>query len=189
MTAEDRIRVLPCWTGSIEIAPLPGGLSNANYLVKDAVGRHVVRFGQDFPFHHVFREREVMTARAAHAAGFAPAVRYSEPGILVTEFLGAKTFVAEDVRANIGRVAALMRGFHREMPNHVSGAGFMFWVFHVIRDYARTLEEAGSRMRSELPRLLTLADELERAQKLLPIVFGHNDLLPANILDDGHRLW
>ncbi|TIM71375.1 MAG: choline kinase, partial [Mesorhizobium sp.] len=143
----------------------------------------------DFPFHHVFREREVMTARAAHAAGFAPAVRHSEPGILVTEFLGAKTFVAEDVRANIDRVAALMRGFHREMPNHVSGAGFMFWVFHVIRDYARTLEEADSRMRSELPRLLTLADELERAQKLLPIVFGHNDLLPANILDDGHRLW
>ena len=34
-----------------------------------------------------------------------------------------------------------------------------------------------------------MADELERAQKLLPIVFGHNDLLPANILDDGKRLW
>ena len=24
---------------------------------------------------------------------------------------------------------------------------------------------------------------------VLPIVFGHNDLLPANILDDGERLW
>lgn len=189
VTAEDRIRALPCWTGGIEIAPLPGGLSNANYVVTDAAGRHVVRFGKDYPFHHVFREREVMTARAAHAAGFAPAVRHAEPGILVTEFLGAKTYLAEDVRANLGRVAALMRAFHREMPNHVSGAGFMFWVFHVIRDYARTLEEGGSRKRSDLPRLLTLADELERAQKLLPIVFGHNDLLPANILDDGNRLW
>lgn len=189
MTAEDRIRALPCWTGMIEIAPLPGGLSNANYLVKDAAGRHVARLGQDYPFHHVFREREVMTARAAHAAGFAPAVRYDEPGILVTEYLGAKAYVAEDVRANIGRVAALMRGFHREMPNYVSGPGFMFWVFHVIRDYARTLEEGGSRKLGDLPRFLTLADELERAQKLLPIVFGHNDLLPANILDDGDRLW
>jgi len=108
---------------------------------------------------------------------------------MVTEFLGARTFVAADVRANIGRVAALMRGFHREMPNHVSGPGFMFWVFHVIRDYARTLDAGGSRMRSELPRYLVLADELERAQALLPIVFGHNDLLPANILDDGSRLW
>ncbi|AZO49312.1 MAG: choline kinase [Mesorhizobium sp.] len=189
MTIEDRIRALPCWTGTIDIEPLPGGLSNANYLVKDGAGRHVVRFGQDFPFHHVFREREVMTSRAAHAAGFAPAVRYSEPGIMVTQYLGAKTYTGDDVRANIGRVAALMRGFHREMPSHISGAGFMFWVFHVIRDYARTLEDGGSRKRDELPRYLALADELERAQKLLPIVFGHNDLLPANILDDGSRLW
>jgi thiamine kinase-like enzyme len=187
--AEDRIRALPCWTGSVEIEPLPGGLSNANYLVEDAAGRHVVRLGQDFPFHHVFREREVMTARAAHAAGFAPAVRYSEPGILVTEFLGAKTYVAEDVRANIGRVAALMRGFHREMPNHVSGAGFMFWVFHVNRDYARTLEAGKSRMADRLPEFLALNDALEAAQQPLPIVFGHNDLLPANFLDDGQKLW
>ena len=97
MTAEDRIRALPCWNGSVDIAPLPGGLSNANYLVKDAAGRHVVRFGQDYPFHHVFRDREVMTSRAAHEAGFAPAVRYSEPGIMVTEFLGAKT-AADRVR-------------------------------------------------------------------------------------------
>ncbi|MGT2465522.1 MAG: choline kinase [Mesorhizobium sp.] len=189
MSAKDRIRALPCWNGSIEIEPLPGGLSNANFVVTDAAGRHVVRFGQDFPFHHVFREREVMTARAAHAAGFAPAVHFAEPGILVTEFLGARTFLAKDVRANLGRVAALLRSFHREMPKHVSGAGFMFWVFHVIRDYARTLDEGGSRKKGELPRYLALADELERAQKLLPIVFGHNDLLPANILDDGKRLW
>ncbi|TIX35411.1 MAG: choline kinase, partial [Mesorhizobium sp.] len=96
MTVEDRIRALPCWTGSIDIAPLPGGLSNANYLVKDAVGRHVVRIGQDYPFHHVFREREMMTARAAHAAGFAPAVHYTGPGVMVTEYLGAKAYVAQD---------------------------------------------------------------------------------------------
>ena len=55
MSAEDRIRELPCWRGGIEIEPLPGGLSNSNYVVTDAAGRHVVRFGQDFPFHHVFR--------------------------------------------------------------------------------------------------------------------------------------
>ena len=68
MTAsEDRIRALPLWRGAIEIAPLKGGLSNEIWLVTDAAGRHVVRFGKDFPFHHVVREREAMTARAAHA--------------------------------------------------------------------------------------------------------------------------
>ena len=75
------------------------------------------------------------------------------------------------------------------MPRHVSGPGFMFWVFHVIRDYARTLAAGHSRMTAELPAYLALADELEAAQVPLPIVFGHNDLLPANILDDGDRLW
>ena len=65
----------------------------------------------------------------------------------------------------------------------------MFWVFHVIRDYARTLEAGGSRMRGTLPTYLDLAQEMERVQTPLPVIFGHNDLLPANFLDDGQRLW
>lgn len=187
--SEDRIRALPLWRGPIDIAPLSGGLSNQNWLVSDGAGRHVVRFGKDYPFHHVLREREAMTARAAAAAGFGPPVHYCEPGVLVTAYLGARTFTADDVRANAERIARLMRGFHEEMPKHVSGAGFMFWAFHVIRDYARTLKSGNSRMAAELPRYLALADELERAQAALPIVFAHNDLLPANFLDDGKRLW
>ncbi len=187
--AEDRIQALPCWNGSIAIEPLKGGLSNESWVVSDAAGKHVVRFGSDFPFHHVFREREIMVAKAAHAAGFAPEVRYAQPGVMVTQFLGAKTYAADDVRQNRWRIAELACNFHQTMPMHVSGAGFMFWVFHVIRDYARTLEDGGSRMKGELPRYLALADELERAQMPLPVIFGHNDLLPANFLDDGDRLW
>jgi thiamine kinase-like enzyme len=186
---EHRIRTLPCWAGGVAIEPLHGGISNESYLVTDSAGRHVVRFGKDFPFHHVSREREIMTARAAHVAGFAPEVQYAEPGIMVTAFIGAKTFGVEDVRVNRERIALLLRRFHTEMPRHISGAGFMFWVFHVIRDYARTLEASGSRMAAKLPGYLALAEELEQAQTALPVIFGHNDLLPANILDDGSRLW
>ncbi|MEI5681654.1 MULTISPECIES: phosphotransferase family protein [unclassified Mesorhizobium] len=186
---EDRIRAMPCWNGGIAIEPLKGGLSNENFLVTDAAGKHVVRFGKDYPFHHVYREREIMTARAAYEAGFAPELQYAEPGAMVTAYLGAKTFGPDDVRENRVRIAELARRFHEEMPKHISGAGFMFWVFHVIRDYARTLEAGGSRMTAELPHYVALADELERAQMALPVVFGHNDLLPANFLDDGNRLW
>jgi thiamine kinase-like enzyme len=189
MDAEHRIRALPCWNGGVSIERLKGGLSNENFLVTDANGRHVVRFGTDYPFHHVSREREIMTARAAHAAGFAPELQYAEAGVMVTAYLGAETYAAADVRENAGRIAPLIRRFHEEMPRHVSGPGFMFWVFHVIRDYARTLEAGGSRMTAELPKYLALAEELERAQAPLPIIFGHNDLLPANFLDDGERLW
>lgn len=186
---EDRIRALPCWRGRIDIAPLKGGISNESYLVTDGAGRHVVRFGRDYPFHHVFRDRELMTVRAAHAAGFGPEVRYAEPGVMVSAYLGAKTYGAADVIAGRRRVADLLRRFHTEMPAAVSGAAFFFWPFHVVRDYARTLAEGGSRMATHLPFYLALARELEVAQAPLPIVFGHNDLLPANILDDGARLW
>lgn len=187
--AEERIRALPLWNGSVGIEPLKGGLSNESFLVTDANGKHVVRLGRDFPFHHVYREREVMTARAASEAGFAPAMHYAEPGIMVTAFLDAKTYEGDDVRENRLRIAGLMRAFHIEMPKHVSGAGFMFWVFHVIRDYARSLKVGDSRMSPHLPSYLALADELELVQSPLPVVFGHNDLLPANFLDDGERLW
>ena len=189
MNTENRIRAIPIWNGSIEIAPLKGGLSNESWVVTDGTGKHVVRFGRDFPFHHVFREREIMVAKAAHAAGFAPEVRYAQPGMMVTQFLGAKTYGAQDVRANRQRIAALIKRFHEEMPRHVTGAGFMFWVFHVIRDYARTLEEGRSRMAGQLSGYLELAAELEKAQAPLPVIFGHNDLLPANFLDDGEKLW
>ena len=69
---EYRIRALPVWNGAISIEPLKGGLSNESFLVADANGKHVVRFGKDFPIHHVFRQREIMAARAAADAGFAP---------------------------------------------------------------------------------------------------------------------
>ena len=186
---EEKIAGLGCWAGRIEIEPLKGGISNESYLVSDAAGRHVVRFGKDYPFHHVLRDREVMTARAAHAAGFGPRVEHSGPGVMVSAFLLARTFAAHDVQANAARVAALLRRFHEAMPTHIAGPGFMFWPFHVIRDYARTLDSGKSRMTGELPRYLDLCRALEAIQTPLPIVFGHNDLLPANILDDGDRLW
>lgn len=189
MSAEGRIAALPCWTGGVAMEPLTGGLSNESWLVTDTAGRHVVRFGKDYLFHHVIREREIAVARAAHEAGFSPKVEYSEPGVMVSAFLEARTWSEEDMRAQPERIARLLHDFHHRMPAAVSGPGFMFWVFHVIRDYARTLKAGGSAHAGELPHYLALAEALEAAQAPLPIVFGHNDLLPGNFLDDGKRLW
>jgi thiamine kinase-like enzyme len=186
---EDLIFALPCWAGLKAIEPLHGGLSNESHLVEDASGRYVVRFGQDYPFHHVDRAREFMAARAAHEACFAPRVHYSAPGVLVSSFIEGKTFGGLDVRNNSNAVAQLIRRFHNEMAAYVSGSGFMFWVFHVIRDYARTLSAHKGKWTGKLDQYVALSNELEREQISLPIVFGHNDLLPANFIDDGKRLW
>lgn len=186
---ESRIAALPLWKGTLRLEALIGGLSNTSFAAIDSTGKYVVRLGQDYPFHHVFRQREVMTARAAHAAGFAPEIVYSEPGLVVSRFIDGRVFGEADVRANVERIAGLLRRFHDDMPAGVTGAGFMFWVFHVIRDYANTLRASRNPLTRRLPELLAISAELERAQTPLPIAFGHNDLLPANIIDDGKRLW
>lgn len=189
MTAPSQITALPCWSGTPSAVPLEGGLSNESWLVTDATGQHVARFGRDFPFHHVDRAREVATARAAHAAGFGPRVEYAAPGVSVVQFIPSRTWAADDVRAAPDRIGALLRRFHDGMARHIHGTPYIFWPFHVIRDYARTIAAGGSPFAPELPRFLTLSDRLEAAQIALPIIFGHHDLLPANILEDGTRLW
>ena len=189
VTSQDRIHALPCWHGRLSIEPMLGGISNESWKVTDARGKHVVRFGPDYPFHHVERTREVMVARAAHAAGFSPTVEHAEAGIMVSAFLDAKTYGAADVRANADRILLLLKEYHQTMPGYVSGNAYMFWVFHVIRDYARTLKAGNSRMMRWVPGFVDLASELEAEQIPLPIIFGHHDLLPANFMDDGEKLW
>lgn len=187
MGLPDHVTALPLWRGRPRGSPMSGGLSNEIWKVEDDADVHVVRFGRDYPVHHVDRAREAMTARAAHAAGFAPEVEFTAPGVMVTRFVGARPWTGADVRADPARLARLLAAFHRAMPDRVSGPAFLFWPFHVIRDYARTL--AGTPHADFLPACRGLAAELEAVQVPLRIVFGHHDLLPANILDDGARLW
>ncbi|MEO5807043.1 phosphotransferase [Devosia sp.] len=186
---EQRIADLPVWQGKLRIEPLLGGLSNLSFTVTDAAGKYVVRFGRDYPFHHVDRHREVMTARAAHAAGFCQEVVYDEPGLMVSRFIEGRVFTDADIRANPERIAAFIRDFHEQMPLRITGTAFMFWVFHVIRDYANTLKASPNPLIARIPAALAINAELEAAQMPLPIRFGHNDLLPANLIDDGKRLW
>jgi thiamine kinase-like enzyme len=186
---ESRLAALPNWVGKPRIEPLVGGLSNASFVVTDAAGKFVARSGKDYPFHHVLRDRELMTARAAHAAGFAPEIVYAEPGLMVSRFIEGRVFDETDMRANIARVADILRRFHQEMPARITGPAFIFWVFHVVRDYANTLKASTNPLARRLPELLAINEELETAQMPLRIVFGHNDLLPANLIDDGRRLW
>jgi thiamine kinase-like enzyme len=40
-----------------------------------------------------------------------------------------------------------------------------------------------------LPRFLDINAELEKTVGEIKLVFGHNDLLAANFIDDGKRLW
>ncbi len=182
---------LACWTGKIEPAPLGGGISNHNFRVEDAGEKFMVRIGEDIEVHNVLRRFELAASRAAAAAGISPAVVHSEQGAIVFRFVEGRTLTPADVRepAMLERILPLVRRCHVEIPKHFRGPAPIFWVFQVIRDYGLRLREEGSRMAQELPRLLAAAEGLEKAVGAIELVFGHNDLLAANLIDDGQRLW
>jgi thiamine kinase-like enzyme len=188
---EARVAGLPIWSGPVVPKPLSGGLTNRNFVVDDAGRKVVVRVCEDNAVHGVSRAAELAASQAAHAAGLSPAVVHWQPGILAVEFIDGRTFTTEDVRnpANLDRLVDLVRRCHRDIPRHLRGPAAMFWVFHVVRDYAHTLRAAGSRYVPTLDGLAHRAEALEAAVGAIDVVFGHNDLLAANIIDDGNRLW
>mgnify|MGYP000947247383 CR=1 FL=1 len=190
-TPIDRVRSLSFWRAPVTPVPLGGGITNVNFTVEHAGEKFVVRVGDDIPVHQVMRFNERAASEAAFRAGISPEVVHAEPGILVIRFIAGRTFTAADVRepGNLPRVVELIRRVHREMPLEVRGPALVFWVFHVLRDYGHTLREGGSRHLQRLPELLQTAAQLEQDVGPVSIVYGHNDLLPANILDDGTRLW
>jgi thiamine kinase-like enzyme len=157
--------------------------------VTDGPRKSVARVGGDIPVHHILRFNEHAASRAASAAGISPAVLCAQPGLLVLDFIEGKTFAAEDVRAQRDRCAALVKRVHNEMAAHLRGPVLSFNIFHILRDYAHALRDGGSRMTGELPKLLAQADILEESAGRIDLRFGHNDLLAANFIDDGARLW
>jgi thiamine kinase-like enzyme len=189
--AEGKAATLACWQGKVEPQALGGGISNHNFLVEDGGQRFMVRIGDDLEVHNVLRRFELAASRAAHAAGIAPEVVHAEPGAMVFRYVEGRTLTPADVRegAMLARILPLVRQCHREVPKHFRGPAPMFWVFQVVRDYAARLRDDGSRMAPQLPRLLAAAETLEKTVGPVELAFGHNDLLAANLIDDGRRLW
>jgi len=186
------VEALPFWHGPIKVWPLTGGHNNRNYGVQQADGqRFAVRLGQDMPQHGVMRFNEQAAARAAAKAGISPKIFYTAPGVLVSRLLPGRSLTPEEVRLphNLPRIVALMKRCHAAMAGHLRGPLLAFWPCHVNRCYLDTLQQAHARLTPELPRLLTLNAALELRIGRPHMVYTHNDLLAANIFDDGARLW
>ena len=116
---------------------------------------------------------------------------HHQPGVLVIDYIDGRTLAAADFHkaSVLDQAVDLLARAHRDMPHHLRGAALTFWVFHVIRDYAATLRDAKSIHLPLLPVLLAEAAILENAIGPIDLIFGHNDLLPANFLLDTSRMW
>ena len=188
---EARIARLPCWSGKVKLSELEGGITNRNLLVEDSSGRYVVRLGEDIPVHGIMRFNELAASHAAHAAGLSPKVIYAEPGMVVLEFIEARALTPEQVRQpeRLDALVKLLHTCHREVPKHLRGPVLSFNVFHVLRNYAAWLKEHRSPYTTDLPSLMERSEQMEQRLGAVELVWGHNDLLAANFLDDGQRLW
>lgn len=182
---------LSCWSGPVDATPLGGGITNTNFVVKDQGNKYVVRIGEDIPVHGIMRFNELAASRAAHQVGLSPRVVHSQCGVLVLDYIDSKTLTPADVRkpAVLQQIVSMLKRIHHHMPQYLEGPMLVFWVFQIFKNYARTLTNDAGRMVGALPRLQDIAADLEKTVGPVNLVFGHNDLLAANFLDDGARLW
>ncbi|OUS36499.1 choline kinase [Rhodobacterales bacterium 56_14_T64] len=189
--AIEKAMSLSIWQAPHQAALLGGGITNFNVMLTDQGKRYVVRVGQDIPLHQIMRFNELAVHRAAQEIGVAPAVVHAEPGILVLEFVDGGSLDESAVRNDdmLARIIPMVKRCHSEGMQALRGPVLTFWVFHVLRNYAASLREGGSTYQPMLEPLLQTASQLEQAVGPVQLVLGHNDLLAANVLDDGTRLW
>ena len=187
----DLVSSLSCFQNPTDIIPINGGITNVNVGVTNNNKKYVVRIGKDIPEHGVMRWNELALSKAAQSLGVSPAVVHYEPGILVLEFIDAQTFEEADVRKskNLMRIISLVAKTHRGIGQYLNTPILTFWPFQVNQSYMSRLESDGSPHMSKLADLKRQLELLQDATGQVDLVIGHNDLLAANILDDGDQLW
>jgi thiamine kinase-like enzyme len=173
------------------VAELPGGLTNRNYKVTTPDGTFVARLSEPgTDLLAIDRDCEYRNSVTAAAAGAgAPVIEYRpQDRLLVVGYLTGRTLTAEDVAAeqNIPRIAAACRRLH-------DGGRFGndFDMFDIQRGYLAVARDRGFRIPEGYDDLLPHCQAAEQALAARPAetVPCNNDLLAANFIDDGYRIW
>ncbi|MGH3914071.1 MAG: phosphotransferase, partial [Pseudonocardiaceae bacterium] len=173
------------------VEDLPGGLTNRNLKVCTPEATVVVRLSAGATsLLSIDRDNEHANSRAAATAGVAPPVLDYLPGegVLVVGFLPGRTLTDDDLADPVllARVARSCRTLH-------AGPRFTadFDMFDTQRRYLEIVRAHGFRLP---PRYLEFAPAVERIEQALavrrePTVPCNNDLLAANFIDDGTKVW
>ena len=183
---------LACLRGrEVEVRELTGGLSNRTLRVTATDGGTpldvVVRLPSASPLGSPPATEHRNTLAAAATGTGPPVVELVPPdGPLAVAHLDARALGPEEVRADLGRVAALCRRLH-DGP-HFDGE---LDLATVVRRYQQRVEEHGGWRPAGHGDLAPVVARILAALRgdPVPTVPCHNDLPGGNILDDGRRLW
>jgi thiamine kinase-like enzyme len=171
-----------------EPEPLEDGITNRNYRVRFGGRDHVVRIcGAQTELLGIDREAEKAAADAAFAAGVGPEVSafLVGDGCLVTAFVEGRTLGPADVQADVARVAHALRAVHHA---HVT-VHATFSPFRTGERYRALTLERGGDLPAGCEEAAAAARMIEAALPPFKPALCHNDLLPANLLDDGEQVW
>jgi thiamine kinase-like enzyme len=182
---------LTCIRGPRQVTYLEGGLTNTNVRVVTADADVVVRISSaDSSILAIDRDVEHANSTAAAESGASPRVVEYRPDdhLLVVEHIAGRTYAPPDLRdsANLLKVAAACRTLHAG-PRFVSD----FDMFDIQAGYLRTVRDRGYRLPDRYLDFMPQADRMRAALATRPIatVPCNNDLLAANFVDDGERVW
>jgi thiamine kinase-like enzyme len=183
---------VPGWSGrSPVVMPMAGGLTNRNYRVDVDAMAYVVRIpGDGTEWLAIDRQNELYNTRRAAEAGVAPPVFLYLPdlNVMVLEYIHGETMTTSTMQrpGMPTDIARVLRQLH-------AGPRFLhdFDMFRITRFYLRITQEQEIPIPDDYLRYMPQFERIEAAFARRPVftVPCHNDLLAANFLDDGRRLW
>jgi thiamine kinase-like enzyme len=171
------------WPGQdVSIEPLGGGITNRNFRVEVEGQEFVLRIGgRDTELLGIDRAAEHTASCVAAELGLGPeVVAFVEPeGYLVTRYVDG-----EVGKVDVDRVGVALRRLHDGpvLPGR-------FDSFRVVEAYRATAHAHGVAVPSAYARAKEIAGQVERRRSGASFRPCHNDLLSANFIDDGARLW
>lgn len=174
-----------------EVTELPGGLTNRNFKIVTPDRTYVARCsGSSAGLLGIDRDNEYLNSRAAEAAGVgAPVVDYRpDLGVLLMGFVPGRTLTNTDLQdpAVLARVADGCRTLH-------AGPRFRddFDMFALQPAYLKTVRDNGFRLPDGYTEHAATFEAIRRVLQSTDAttVPCNNDLLAANFIDDGSRVW
>jgi thiamine kinase-like enzyme len=186
-----RLDAVPALAGRTEVSDLSGGLTNRNLKVTTPDGVYVARLSSpESALLAIDRVNEHANSVAAAESGAAPDVIAFAPevSVLVVRFVDGSTWSSAAVLdpANAERVGAVMRLLHAG-PRFVND----FDMLELQPQYLALCQERDFRLPD---RYLDFAEHVAAIREALaarPVatVPCNNDLLAANVIDTGARVW
>jgi len=168
------------------LTPLVGGTHRRSWLVVLAGRRWVLRTPVAGIHALLDIETEARAMNAAARAGIAPPViATAQNGTLLTEYRAGAPWTASDARhpRNVERLAATLRTLHSlaaELPVFAAERVAAAYLAAPAAASAGERHEHAARWGDEL---LALARGYDA--RYAPTAFCHNDLVAANVIDDG----